>query len=108
MPNEMLQGQAGHCAGKRQPAPTPGFADVRAGDFVEHDSTLSGVRALLGRNLKAARLGAGLSQQELALRAGVAPSLLVQVESGCGNPDIDTLGALARAVGRAAFELLEA
>ncbi|MDA8252566.1 MAG: helix-turn-helix transcriptional regulator [Rhodospirillales bacterium] len=74
---------------------------------MDHDSTLSSVRARLGRNLKAARLDAGLTQQELASRAGVAPSLLVQVESGCGNPDLDAIGALARAVGRAAFELLD-
>ena len=40
------------------------------------------LEARLGRNLKAARLRAGLTQRELATRAGVALAFLAQIESG--------------------------
>lgn len=63
--------------------------------------------SLLGRNLKAARLCAGLSRQELAERAGVTLCHLAQIESGLSDPDLPVIDALARAVGRAAFELLK-
>ena len=65
------------------------------------------LEARLGRNLKAARLCAGLTQQELAARAGVALAFLAQLESGVCDPDLQRIGALAKAVGRAAFELLQ-
>ncbi len=65
------------------------------------------LEARLGRNLKAARLRAGLTQQELATRAGVALAFLAQIESGVSDPDLRRIGALAKAVGRAAFELLQ-
>ena len=71
------------------------------------DSDPARIEALLGRNLKAARLCAGLSQQELAQRAGVALGLLAEIESGVGDPDLRVIGELARAVGLAAFELLK-
>ena len=71
------------------------------------DSDPARIETLLGRNLKAARLCAGLSQQELALRAGVALGLLAKIERGVGDPDLRVIGELARAVGLAAFELLK-
>ena len=74
---------------------------------MDPDSSPARLRALLGRNLKAARLGTGLSQRELAVRAGVALCLLVEIESGVSDPDLRVIGALARAVGLAASELLK-
>ena len=65
------------------------------------------LEARLGRNLKAARLRAGLTQRELATRAGVALAFLAQIESGVCDADLQRIGALAKAVGRAAFELLQ-
>ena len=65
------------------------------------------LEARLGRNLKAARLCAGLTQQELATRAGVALAFLAQIERGVCDPDLQRIGALAKAVGRAAYELLQ-
>ena len=65
------------------------------------------IGSLFGSNLKAARLCAGLSQQDLAARAGVALAILAQIESGVGDPDLQVIGALAKAVGCAAFELLK-
>ena len=74
---------------------------------MDPDSRPASLGALLGRNLKAARLCTGLSQQELAVRAGVALCLLVEIESGVSDPDLRVIGALARAVGLAASELLK-
>jgi transcriptional regulator with XRE-family HTH domain len=42
---------------------------------------------------------AGLSLSELARRAGIAKSTLSQLESGAGNPSVETLWALATALG---------
>jgi len=74
---------------------------------VAFDSTSGRIGSLLGRNLKAARLCAGLSQQDLAARAGIALVCLAEIESGVSDPDLQVIGALAKAVGCAAFELLK-
>ena len=74
---------------------------------MDPDDIPSRLEALLGRNLKAARLHAGLTQRELAARAGVALAFLAQIESGASAPDLRMLGALAKAVGRAACGLLQ-
>lgn len=75
--------------------------------------TLWNVRAIypeivvqFGRNLKAARISAGLTQRELAARAGVALSLIIRIESGLCDPDLRLVGSLAKCVGRTVSELL--
>jgi transcriptional regulator with XRE-family HTH domain len=75
--------------------------------IVDPDSNPARLEAVFGRNLKAARLNTGLSQQELASRAGVAFCVLVEIERGDSDPDLRVIGALARALGLAAFELLK-
>jgi transcriptional regulator with XRE-family HTH domain len=52
---------------------------------------------LLALSIKRERLAAGLSLTELAKRAGVAKSTLFQLESGIGNPSIETLWSLLNA-----------
>ncbi|MFL1416266.1 helix-turn-helix domain-containing protein [Pseudomonas fildesensis] len=54
---------------------------------------------LLALSIKRERQSAGLSLTELAKRAGVAKSTLSQLESGIGNPSIETLWSLATAMG---------
>ncbi|MDR0191026.1 XRE family transcriptional regulator [Pseudomonas yamanorum] len=54
---------------------------------------------LLALSIKRERQLAGLSLTELAKRAGVAKSTLSQLESGIGNPSIETLWSLATAMG---------
>jgi len=54
---------------------------------------------LLASAIKRERQQAGLSVTELAKRAGVAKSTLSQLETGIGNPSIETLWALATAMG---------
>jgi transcriptional regulator with XRE-family HTH domain len=71
--------------------------------FVASDPTSAKIGSLFGYNLKAA----GLSQQDLAARAGVALAFLTQIENGVSDPDLRVIGALAKAVGCAAYELLK-
>ena len=71
-----------------------------------HDCPDPDILVRLGRNLKAARLGAGLTQGELAGRAGLAPAFVAELEGGALDPDLRALGALADALGCPAFELV--
>src|SRR5690242_11606233 len=55
--------------------------------------------AAIAAALRRERARAGLSLTELARRAGVAKSTLSQLESGLGNPSVETLWALGVALG---------
>ncbi len=59
----------------------------------------SSAAALVGRRVAALRHGAALSLAELARRSGVARATLTQLEAGEGNPTLETLYALADALG---------
>src|SRR6516225_6539989 len=54
---------------------------------------------VIAASLRRERARAGLSLTEVARRAGVAKSTLSQLESGTGNPSLETLWALAHALG---------
>lgn len=54
---------------------------------------------LIATALRRERDRAGLSLTEVARRAGIAKSTLSQLESGTGNPSIETLWALGVALG---------
>ena len=56
-------------------------------------------RLLAGALLRQARRGAGLSQAELAARAGVTQSVISAYESGHRQPSVPTLAALVEAAG---------
>jgi transcriptional regulator with XRE-family HTH domain len=75
---------------------------------VDRNSTKAetNILAALGRNLRAARMAAGLTQQEVAARAGIALTIFAQIESGCSDPGLRLLGSLAKAVGCAAYDLV--
>ena len=51
------------------------------------------------RALKYARVKAGLSQRELAAKAGLPQSTVGRIESGAVDPRFETLAALLRACG---------
>lgn len=53
---------------------------------------------VIAASLKRERERAGLSLTEIARRAGVAKSTLSQLESGTGNPSVETLWALSVAL----------
>ncbi|HVT69879.1 MAG TPA: XRE family transcriptional regulator [Trebonia sp.] len=55
--------------------------------------------AVVSRSLRRERARAALSLTELAKRAGIAKSTLSQLESGAGNPSLETLWALGTALG---------
>ncbi|MFF9771794.1 helix-turn-helix domain-containing protein [Streptomyces sp. NPDC014636] len=61
----------------------------------------------IAASLKRERGRAGLSLSELAKRAGVAKSTLSQLEAGSGNPSMETIWALAVALGVAFSALVE-
>jgi len=55
--------------------------------------------SLIAASIRRERDRAGLSLTELARRAGIAKSTLSQLESGVGNPSVETLWALGVALG---------
>lgn len=56
------------------------------------------VVALLGRNVRIRRQALGLSQEQLALEAGMKRSYLSELERGLRNPTVRALGRLADAL----------
>lgn len=69
---------------------------------------VSRLPGLSGR-LRALRLAAGLSQEELAARAKLSVTMVQNLErpSYAGNPRLTTLMALAEAVGSSVPELVD-
>jgi transcriptional regulator with XRE-family HTH domain len=63
--------------------------------------------ATIAGALRRERDRAGLSLSELAKRAGLAKSTLSQLESGTGNPSVETLWALGVALGVPFSRLVE-
>ncbi|MBJ9951585.1 MULTISPECIES: XRE family transcriptional regulator [unclassified Acinetobacter] len=63
---------------------------------------------IIAKNLHTERTNAGLSLGEVARRAGVAKSTLSQLESGQGNPSLETLWALCVALNIPFAKLVEA
>jgi transcriptional regulator with XRE-family HTH domain len=69
---------------------------------------LMDVVALLGRNVRRLRVQKGLTQEALALDAGMKRSYLSDLERGTRNPSIKALGRLAVALRVRPDELLQA
>lgn len=63
--------------------------------------------AQIASNLRAERRRAGVSLSELARAAGVSKSTLSQLEAGAGNPSVETLWAVASALGIPFARLVE-
>jgi transcriptional regulator with XRE-family HTH domain len=71
-------------------------ADIPAGPLA---GTAADIVAVVSMSLRRERARAALSLTELAKRAGIAKSTLSQLESGTGNPSLETLWALGTALG---------
>lgn len=56
------------------------------------------LRTRIARTLRRERESAGLSVSELARRAGISKATVSQLESGSGNPSVETLWALGVAL----------
>lgn len=65
------------------------------------------VRDVLAANLRRARLERGLSLSELSRRSKIGKATLSQLEAGAGNPTIETVFGLSRALEVAISELLD-
>lgn len=61
---------------------------------------------LLGANVRRHRKLKGLSQEQLALEAGMERSYVSDLERGTRNPSVRALGRLAEALGVEPHELL--
>ncbi|PQZ56418.1 MULTISPECIES: helix-turn-helix domain-containing protein [unclassified Microbacterium] len=57
------------------------------------------LRTRIARTLRREREAANLSVSELARRAGISKATVSQLESGAGNPSVETLWALGVALG---------
>lgn len=55
--------------------------------------------ALFGKNVRALRKAAAMSQEELAFRAGMKRTYLSDLERGMRNPSVRALARLAEALG---------
>ncbi|TLF72699.1 helix-turn-helix domain-containing protein [Nocardia cyriacigeorgica] len=64
-------------------------------------------KAVIAASLRRERTRAGLSLTEVAASAGIAKSTLSQLESGTGNPSLETLWALCVALDMPFSRLLE-
>lgn len=65
-------------------------------------------RSRLAWNVRQLRASRGLSQETLAVDAGVAAPYLSRIENGTVNPSIDVMDRLARALGVEVDSLLRA
>jgi len=60
-----------------------------------------------GKHFKAVRISLGLSQEKLALEAGIERSTIVRIESARMNASIDMIFVLAKALGVPSSRLFE-
>lgn len=64
------------------------------------------LRIGLGRAIRAARLSAGMTQEDLASRAGLHSTYVSRLEGGLKSPTLDVLVAIAGALGLTAHQLI--
>ena len=65
---------------------------------MEASDELSAVAARVAREIRAHREARGLSLSAIAARAGLSKTILATIESGTGNPSLETLYRIARAL----------
>ena len=65
-------------------------------------------RTILAEDVRSARLAAGISQEELAFRAGIDRTYASQIERAIANPSLGITCAVADALGSTLIDLLTA
>jgi len=68
-------------------------------DQVESAAVSAQRARAFGRRFRRARIEAGLKPRDIEAKTGVSRALLRQIEAGQDNLTLDTLAALARAIG---------
>lgn len=63
-------------------------------------------RMIFARNLQAARKAAGITQDEMSKRAGLAQPFISEIENGKTTVSLDNAAQLAAAVGQPLHRLL--
>lgn len=63
------------------------------------------IRSLVGWNLRALRIEKGISQDDLALQAGIERAYVGYLERGKKNPTVETLAKISSALGCHVSEL---
>lgn len=63
-------------------------------------------RSILGSAIRSLRSARGLTQIELAMRAGLSRATVSALETGHANPSVSTLTAIARPLGQTFAELV--
>lgn len=84
---------------------TGGLLKVTNTDDNAHDEVAE-VNDLISRNLRRYRTDRGMSLGELARRSGLSKQTVSKVEQGAGNPTVETLSLLGRALGVPARRML--
>jgi transcriptional regulator with XRE-family HTH domain len=69
-------------------------------------STFEQAQRNLAANVKRVRLAAGISQEELAFRAGIDRTYASQIERAIANPSLGITCSIADALGVTAVDLL--
>ncbi len=70
--------------------------------LLDESQSHEGFARQVGKQMQAARMEAGLTQAELARKAGVGQAVISRLESGRGNPTIGLIDDIARALGLSA------
>jgi len=76
-------------------------------DYVTRCGGAMDMRALVGTNVKLARLKKGLTQEKFAEKSGFSQQYLSSLENGRRNPSIVTIYELAMALGISHVELVQ-
>ncbi|MFE7360645.1 helix-turn-helix domain-containing protein [[Kitasatospora] papulosa] len=66
---------------------------------MHHQPTPDERRRIFGERLRAARLDANLTQQQVSLRAGIRIATYSDIEQAYSSPRLDTLFRIADAIG---------
>jgi len=91
-PASAIRGVRGHGSPPRRPAPGRG-----AHALARYERTRTSI--MVGSAVRAARLRAGVSQTELAARAGTSQPAIARLEKGMVSPTVISLDRIARALG---------
>lgn len=90
-----------HVAHSARPPADPGRFDAEYGVVSDAGCSIIGNMSEWSKNLiKLARGDAGLSQRELARRAGTSQAAIAAYESGKRSPTLETLARIVRAAGQ--------